>query len=77
MEVLFGIDAIDSRPQWALMQSSLQLNAPPKTPVARPSVLSAKPRPDAWVTLRVREDGKCRTVQILDVEKPDLVIHCT
>lgn len=27
VDVLFGVDAVDPRPQWALMESSLQLNA--------------------------------------------------
>ncbi|KAJ3551336.1 hypothetical protein NPX13_g11387 [Xylaria arbuscula] len=68
VDVLFGVDAVDPRPQWALMRSSLQLNAQPKVPVARLSVLHgrAKPRPDARAALRVREDGKFKIVQISD-----------
>jgi hypothetical protein len=67
VDVLFGMDAVDPRPQWALMRSSLQLNAQPKVPVARLSVLHgrAKPSPDR-AALRVREDGKFRIVQISD-----------
>jgi hypothetical protein len=68
VDVLFGMDAVDPRPQWALMQSSLQLNAQPKVPVARLSVLHGrvKPRPDARAALRVRKDGKFKIVQISD-----------
>ena len=68
VDVLFGTDAVDPRPQWALMRSSLQLNAQPTVPVARLSVLHgrAKPRPDARAALRVREDGKFKIVQISD-----------
>ncbi|KAK7397632.1 hypothetical protein QQX98_012999 [Neonectria punicea] len=68
VDVLFGMDAVDPRPQWALMQSSLQLNGQPKVPVARLSVLHgrAKPRPGARAALRVREDGKFKIVQISD-----------
>ena len=68
VDVLFGVDAVDPRPQWTLMRSSLQLNAQPKVPVARLSVLRgrAKPRPDARAALRVREDGKFKIVQISD-----------
>ncbi|WEW59281.1 hypothetical protein PRK78_004750 [Emydomyces testavorans] len=68
VDILFGVDAVDPRPQWALMRSSLQLNALPKMPVARLSVLHgrAKPRPHAPVALRVREDGKFKIVQISD-----------
>ena len=35
VDVLFGADAVDPRPQWTFMQSSLQLNANPKVPIAR------------------------------------------
>ena len=68
VDVLFGIDAVDPRPQWALMRSSLQLNAQPKIPVARLSILHgrAKPRPDARAALRVGKDGKFKIVQISD-----------
>ena len=50
------------------MRSPLQLNAQPKVPVARLSVLHCrvKARPDARVALRVREDGKFKIVQISD-----------
>jgi hypothetical protein len=68
VDVLFGMDAVDPRPQWALMRSSLQLNAQPKVPVARLSVLHGrvKPRSDSRAALRVREDGKFKIVQISD-----------
>ncbi|KAK0713404.1 Metallo-dependent phosphatase-like protein [Lasiosphaeria miniovina] len=68
VDVLLGIDAVDPRPQWTLMPSSLQLNGQPEVPVARLSVLHgrAKPRPDARAALRVREDGKFKIVQISD-----------
>lgn len=38
IDVLFGTDAVDPRPQWALMRSSLQLSDPPTVPVTRLSV---------------------------------------
>ena len=67
VDVLFGTDAVDPRPQWALMQSSLQLNVQPKVPVARLTVLHgrAKPMPER-AALRVRKDGKFKIVQISD-----------
>jgi hypothetical protein len=69
VDVLFGVDAVDPRPQWTLMRSSLQLNAQPKVPVARLSILRgrANPRPHARAALRVREDGKFKIVQISDM----------
>ncbi|KAF1846294.1 Metallo-dependent phosphatase [Cucurbitaria berberidis CBS 394.84] len=68
VEVLFGTDAVDPRPQWTLMQSPLQINAQPEIPVARLSILHgrAKPRLTADVPLRVREDSKFKIVQISD-----------
>ncbi|KAH6631728.1 Metallo-dependent phosphatase-like protein [Chaetomium tenue] len=68
VDVLFGVDAVDPRPQWALMRSSLQLNAQPEVPVARLSVLHgrAKPRPGTQAPLRVGEDGTFKIVQISD-----------
>jgi hypothetical protein len=64
--VLFGVDAVDPRPQWILMISSLQLNAQPKVPVARLSVLRGRAKPDARAALRIREDGTFKIVQISD-----------
>jgi hypothetical protein len=68
LDVLFGDDAVEPRPQWTLMRSSIQINAQPKIPVARLSVLHgrAKLRPDARAALRVKEDGKFKIVQISD-----------
>lgn len=68
VDVLFGVDAVDPRPQWTLMRSPLQLNAQSNVPVARLSVLHgrAKPRLDDRAALRVREDGKFKIVQISD-----------
>ncbi|PQE13066.1 Phosphatase DCR2 protein [Rutstroemia sp. NJR-2017a BBW] len=68
VDVLFGIDAVDPRPQWTLMRSPLQLNAPPNIPIARISILHgrSKPRSDVRPALRVRKDGKFKIVQISD-----------
>lgn len=68
VDVLFGIDAVDPRPQWTLMRSPLQLDAQPKVPGARLSLLRgrAKRRPNDSAALRVRENGKFRIVQISD-----------
>ena len=78
VDVLFGVDAVDPRPQWTLMRSPLQLNAHPKIPVARLSVHRgrAKPRPDARAALRVRGDGKFKIVQISDTHMVTGVGSC-
>ncbi|KAB5578677.1 Metallo-dependent phosphatase-like protein [Coniochaeta sp. 2T2.1] len=79
VDVLFGTDAVDPRPQWALMRSPLQLNAEPKVPVARLSVLHGrpKPRPDVRPALRVREDGRFKIVQISDTHMVTGLGVCT
>lgn len=68
VDVLFGLDAIDPRPQWTLIRSPLQLNAQAKAPIAKLSVLHGrvKPKPDGPAALRVKEDGKFKIVQISD-----------
>jgi len=48
------------------MPSSLQLNAQPKAPVAKLSVLRGRAKPDARAALRVKENGKFKIVQISD-----------
>lgn len=69
VDVLFGMDAVDPRPQWTLIRPPLQLNTQPEVPVARLSVrhCTTKPRPDGpRAALRVREDGSFKIVQISD-----------
>jgi hypothetical protein len=68
VDVLFGMDAVDPRPQWALMQLPLHLHGEPNVPVARLSVLHgrATPSPDARAPLRVKTDGSFKIVQISD-----------
>jgi hypothetical protein len=69
VDVLFGEDAVDPRPQWTLMPSPLQLHPQPKVPAPRLSVLRgrAKPRPDAREALRVNKDGIFKILQISDM----------
>ena len=43
VDVLFGVDAVDPRPQWTLTRSPLQLNAQSTVPAAR---LSVRPSQD-------------------------------
>lgn len=68
VNVLFDVNAVDPQPNWALMWSSLQINAQLKVLIARLSVLYSKVklRPDAQTALRVRENDKFKIVQISD-----------
>lgn len=69
LDLLFGIDAVDPRPQWNLLRAPLQVNAPKDLPVSRLSVRygRAKSGSNRFNTpLRVRPDGKYKMVQISD-----------
>ncbi|KAI0175810.1 hypothetical protein GGR52DRAFT_538265 [Hypoxylon sp. FL1284] len=69
VDILFGADAVEPRPQWALVQPPLQLSAQPQVPVARITVRkgTAKPTPDdPTAALRVKENGKFKVLQISD-----------
>ncbi|KAH7136195.1 Metallo-dependent phosphatase-like protein [Dendryphion nanum] len=68
LDVLFGIDAVDPRPKWALMESSLQLNPQPKIPVTM-TVHYGRDNPvgNDQPALRVGKDGKFKIVQISDM----------
>jgi hypothetical protein len=58
IDVLFGEDAGDLRPQWHIIQDCLLLDAVPELPVARSSVRHGKAEPRAPPTaLRVSKKG--------------------
>jgi hypothetical protein len=69
VDVLFGVDAVDPRPQWVLIGTPLQLGAHPEVPISRLTIRQgrAKPQPDVpQMPLRAKEDGKFKIVQISD-----------
>lgn len=68
IDVLFGMDAVDPRPQWRLFNEFLHLENPPsQTPIARPTVRYGRPNPNTdRPTLRTREDGSFKIIQISD-----------
>jgi hypothetical protein len=78
VDVLFGMDAVDPRPQWTLIPSSLQLDGQPNAPAARLSVVRGrvKPIPGARAALRARKDGKFKIVQISDTHMVNGVGVC-
>jgi hypothetical protein len=70
VDVLFGVDAVDPRPQWTLIETPLQLGAHADVPVARLTVRQGRVRlrPDVpRMPLRVNEDGKFKIVQVSDL----------
>lgn len=69
VDVLFGADAVEPRPQWTLGDSALEVGALPKVPAARLTVLHgrAKPIPNAGCILRARKDGTFKILQISDM----------
>ena len=66
VDVLFGVDAVEPRPQWTLMPSPLRLDAQPEVPDARLSALRGRAKLPVPAALRINEDGKFRIVQISD-----------
>lgn len=70
VDVLFGIDAVDPRPQWTLIETPLRLGANREVPVARLTVRQGKTKPRSDVRqlpLLANEDGKFKIVQISDL----------
>ncbi|KAH9215660.1 Metallo-dependent phosphatase-like protein [Leptodontidium sp. 2 PMI_412] len=68
-DVLFGSDAVDPRPQWDIMQQSLQLKTKSEVPIARLSILKGRPeaKPNGpRPALRANADGKFKILQISD-----------
>ncbi|KAF5006528.1 hypothetical protein FDECE_7096 [Fusarium decemcellulare] len=77
VDVLFGTDAVDPRPQWTLTRSWLQLPDQLKIPVVKLTVLhGAESGPDAPEALRVRKDGTFKIVQISDTHMVTGVGEC-
>ncbi|KAF7533859.1 hypothetical protein G7054_g6744 [Neopestalotiopsis clavispora] len=66
VDILFGTDAVDPRPHWHLSSSPLQLDADPEIPGARLTMLQGRRVKSVRPTLRVREDGTFKIVQLSD-----------
>jgi hypothetical protein len=68
VDILFGQDAVDPRPQWKLIASPLQLDDQSKLLDAKLTVLFGRTRPilGAQQSLRVGENHKFKIVQISD-----------
>ena len=70
VDILFGTDAVDPRPNWVLTEKSLNLATGGETPVTRLSIrhgtlrsIASHPRP----SLTFRSDGNFKIVQIADI----------
>ncbi|TRX95863.1 hypothetical protein FHL15_003417 [Xylaria flabelliformis] len=69
VDVLFGTDAVDPRPHWALLHQPFLLDTQPGGPAPRLTVRHGRARqaPDHTQTkLRVKKDGKFKIVQLSD-----------
>ena len=80
IDVLFGSDAVDPRPQWNLIQMPLQLKVRVEAPIAKLSVRYGMPKPrhDGYQSsLKVREDSTFKIVQISDTHMVTGVGKCT
>lgn len=80
-DLLFGVDAIDPRPQWTLLSSPLQSEeAQHSVPAARLSIRHGQPQPRADHSrekLVAREDGTFKIVQLADTHMVTGVGTCT
>jgi hypothetical protein len=78
IDILFGSDAMDPRPQWSLLPKPFQLkDASPGIPMPRPTIRRGRPLPSSEPpTLRAREDGSFRIVQISDTHMVTGVGSC-
>jgi len=67
VDVLFGADAVDPRPNWKLAQTPLLLNAGPEIQGARLSTRHGSPKAEQKEFVpRVRKDGKFKILQVSD-----------
>lgn len=69
VDALFGVDAVDPRPQWVLAEQPLLLETQPEVPVPRLTVRYGRAQPVLGgdrTPLRIREDGKFKIVQLSD-----------
>lgn len=69
VDVLFGVDAVDPRPRWALSETPLQLGGMPEIPVARLSVRHGADNSgpvDTQPELRAGRNGNFKIAQISD-----------
>ncbi|KAI9164045.1 Phosphatase DCR2 [Paramyrothecium foliicola] len=67
VDILFGADAVDPRPQWNLLSQPLLLHTHSGLPNARLTIRHGKPRPRVdSPALRTRKNGKFKIVQISD-----------
>lgn len=84
IDVLFGVDAVDPRPQWTLLQQPLQLpGAQPEVPVPRLTIRYSSSSPDLTQlhlpesSLRANSDGTFKIVQISDTHMVTGVGKCS
>ena len=68
VDVLFGTDAVDPRPQWTLTRAPLEINGKPRWPTARITMLHGRETAtrDPRELLRLNNDGKFKILQISD-----------
>jgi hypothetical protein len=78
IDILFGVDAIDPRLQWNLFREPFLLkDASPRIPIARLTIRRGWPKQRSErPTLKVREDGSFRIVQISDTHMVTGVGSC-
>lgn len=77
IDVLFGADAVEPRPGWAITQTPLLLDAATDVHAIRLSIRHGRPRTERKdVPPRVRKDGKYKILQVSDLHLSTGVGHC-
>lgn len=66
IDVLFGVDAVDPRPGWTLLQTPLKLRGSQDVAVARLSLRAGAVRKIPQAKLRINENGKFKIMQVSD-----------
>lgn len=67
VDVLFGADAVDPRPNWQIIGTSLLLDTSGEKHEARLSVRRGKPSDPVKPVPRIKENGKFKIMQVADL----------
>nr|POE86909.1 hypothetical protein CFP56_63941 [Quercus suber] len=67
VDVLFGADAVDPRPDWVLARAPLLIGGSKELPIPRLTTRNGRPKSDnKEVVPRVRKDGRFKILQVSD-----------
>ncbi|KAK4226868.1 Metallo-dependent phosphatase-like protein [Podospora fimiseda] len=76
VDVLFGEDAVEARPGWAMQGTQLLLDASKSIPAAYLSIRRGAPQEVVKPVLRVNDNGRFKIMQLADLHLSTGVGHC-